>query len=179
MRFTETLLQPEIPDHVMSLGSLRVPCQVSLHWSSEEELLVGLLWQEPLGWRTIWLQTPPADSIHTGSFVYWRGGPRCCHGNQRRTKPARMGLPVWLKDLFTHTPVHTCTLHHTHIGMNTHMLTLTGEAYVDRLCQAHKWLHGHIPMNLQSPYCQSAFPPPREPCQSSCRMCASGGRNLG
>lgn len=43
MKFTEALLQPEIPAHVASSQSHRAPGQVSLHFSSEEDILEGLL----------------------------------------------------------------------------------------------------------------------------------------
>lgn len=55
VRFTEALHRPEIPACVMSPQSHRTPGQASLHWSSEEDVLVGPLWQETLCLRTFWL----------------------------------------------------------------------------------------------------------------------------
>lgn len=55
VRFAEALRQPEIPACVMSPQSHRTPGRASLHWSGEEDVLVGPLWQETLCLRTIWL----------------------------------------------------------------------------------------------------------------------------
>lgn len=88
---------------------------------------------------------------------------------ERKTKPSRMGLPVWLKDLFTHTPEHTCTLYHTHTGMNTHTLALAHGSISRQTLPSYTWPHGHIPINLQSPHFQRASLSPGEPCQSFLR----------
>lgn len=56
---------------------------------------------------------------------------------ERKTKPARMDWPVWLKDLFTHTSVHTCMPHHTHIGTDRHAHTSTLK-HMQIHCAAHK-----------------------------------------
>lgn len=103
---------------------------LSIYLDSEEDILAGLLWQETLCWRT--LAPVLASSSRPLLLIQYIQGAlftdaeafAAVMATRKKTKRARMGWPVWLKDLFTHTPVHTCTLHHTHIGTNTHMLML-------------------------------------------------------
>lgn len=97
---------------------------------------------------------------------------------ERKTKPARMDWPVWLKDLFTHTSVHTCMPHHTHIGTDrqAHTSTLRHMQIDLRSTQMPR---DHIPINLQSPWFQQVWLPTREPCQYSSMILVLGRRDLG
>lgn len=99
---------------------------------------------------------------------------------RRTTKPARMGCRVTQRSVYSHSGTQLVRfIAHTLAWIRT-CLRWHPQAHAGRLCQAYKWPHGHIPTNLQSPYFQSASLPPREPChQSSCKMSASRGRNLG
>jgi hypothetical protein len=135
-------------------------------------------------WLLFYLLVPESSSWFSAhrELVYWcgaSGGSRCCHGNWKADKARQDGLlPVTQRSVYPHSCTHMHASSHTHwheyIYSHWHP-----KAYVDRLCQAHKWPHGHIPINRQSSYFQKALLPTRKTCQYSCKIVALGRKNLG
>lgn len=134
-----------------------------IYLDSEEDILAGLLWQETLCWRTLPPAPDPSSWFSTDRelcLLMLRPLRLSWQPERRQSRPGWAGLcdsKICLPTLlYTLVRFITHTLAQIHICSRWHV-----EAYADRLCQAHKWPHGHIPYYSLEPIFPKCFTAPR------------------